>query len=1093
MAMRYARRWGMVWGLVGCVNEPPVVTFEAPVGAAVPGEIVTLSGTATDVETRSELLKVQWSSDLDGVLGTDPPSTDGSVVGALTLEAGVHQITLAVTDRGGQTTEVSQLLGVGDVGAPTCEILSPVEGQAVDGATEIVFRGLVDDDTTPLSELSVTVESDVDGLFNDARSSEQGVVRLFLTGLKFGAHVFTMVVVDGDGLSCLSSVNVFVGLAPTIQIITPEEGRIINVGEPLDLAAVVEDEGGDASSLVVTWRSNLDGVIGVGTEVDGLTSLLEGTHRLVAEVMNADGLIASDEVLVGINAPPRSDGLAFIDGMPTSAESVTAVFEGGDLDGPELITVGWSWTRDGEPVPGITGSVVTADFTAARETWVVTAVPFDGLAYGPPVTGSVLVVNAPPDLAGAEILGVAALGEMLTCSAVATDVDEEDEVAVSYRWILAGVELQQGPVFVVDTMVTPPSSVLVCEITATDGQNSTIVELEAVVLNTAPEVVSVFTSVASAQVGDQVICDGLVTDADGDVITSTYQWIDGSTGATIGQGEVFELLAGRPAPGGQVVCRLQISDGRGGIVVAEAVVLVENTPPDIQGVDVAPSPAYNDATMMCSINILDVDAEQVSVDYRWTRVSDGLALGEASSVQLDASLLHPGDVVRCHITAIDDSGGVSEAEADRQLQNREPVVGGALISPTVVRVGDTVRCDAVDVVDADGDDTVVNTFLEVLGGSASGNGELSEGFVRGDVIRCVARAEDPYGVVGASSATATVTVSNKAPGAPSVVIDPPLAIGGVDDLRCVVRTESVDDDGDQVSYSMSWLLNGTVSVAGVDGEWPGDTLTADQTQGGEIWSCVAVPTDDVEAGAEGVGAVEIWSSLADLTVAAGEEVVLTDGTYVYGTVLVEAGGILRIEGAVVIEAQAFVIEGDVDGDSGGFAGGLAGGPVDGVGSGGGFGEFAGAGSGAGYGGQGGSSVAAEGGLPYGNEDGDAVLLGSGGGAGLGDGGAGGAALTVIAEQIEVAGEVHLNGASGALGGGGGSGGGLYLRADTLLISGQVRVDGGAAGSGAAGGGSGGRMKLFYDEELSSGPGTRVSGGEDGGEPGSISMVMLAWP
>ncbi len=75
------------------------------------------------------------------------------------------------------------------------------------------------------------------------------------------------------------------------------------------------------------------------------------------------------------------------------------------------------------------------------------------------------------------------------------------------------------------------------------------------------------------------------------------------------------------------------------------------------------------------------------------------------------------------------------------------------------------------------------------------------------------------------------------PSAPTVAIEPASPTVD-DDLRCVIVTESIDPDEQEVHYRYDWS---------VDEAWLGlDTadLTSDQTRSGEVWACRAYGVDE---------------------------------------------------------------------------------------------------------------------------------------------------------------------------------------------------------------------------------------------------------
>ncbi len=78
------------------VNAPPLVVIRSPLDgwAFVAGRPVTFTGTAADLEDGTLTGNLQWTSDLDGPLGTGGGFTR-------VLRAGTHHITATVTDAGG--------------------------------------------------------------------------------------------------------------------------------------------------------------------------------------------------------------------------------------------------------------------------------------------------------------------------------------------------------------------------------------------------------------------------------------------------------------------------------------------------------------------------------------------------------------------------------------------------------------------------------------------------------------------------------------------------------------------------------------------------------------------------------------------------------------------------------------------------------------------------------------------------------------------------------------------------------------------------------------------------------------------------------
>lgn len=98
--------------LAATANQAPTVTIDTPIDGEVlsPGAVTIFQATVGDDVDLPETLGVSWSSDVAGVLGTNPPDRDGLASlswDATTLASGVHAVTVQVTDSCGATAEAS--------------------------------------------------------------------------------------------------------------------------------------------------------------------------------------------------------------------------------------------------------------------------------------------------------------------------------------------------------------------------------------------------------------------------------------------------------------------------------------------------------------------------------------------------------------------------------------------------------------------------------------------------------------------------------------------------------------------------------------------------------------------------------------------------------------------------------------------------------------------------------------------------------------------------------------------------------------------------------------------------------------------------
>jgi hypothetical protein len=124
--------------------------------------------------------------------------------------------------------------------------------------------------------------------------------------------------------------------------------------------------------------------------------------------------------------------------------------------------------------------------------------------------------------------------------------------------------------------------------------------------------------------------------------------------------------------------------------------------------------------------------------------------------------------------------------------------------------------------------------------------------LRGETWEVTAIPYDATGLEG-PPAVAEVTVQNSPPGAPGIAITPPAPVGGADPLICVVEEASQDADGDVVTYTLQWDVDGAtyplVVHAGPTTTFEdGDTVPAGDSVPGQLWTCRVTPADGTDDG-----------------------------------------------------------------------------------------------------------------------------------------------------------------------------------------------------------------------------------------------------
>ena len=121
-----------------------------------------------------------------------------------------------------------------------------------------------------------------------------------------------------------------------------------------------------------------------------------------------------------------------------------------------------------------------------------------------------------------------------------------------------------------------------------------------------------------------------------------------------------------------------------------------------------------------------------------------------------------------------------------------------------------------------------------------------DSFDKGDTVGVQAT---PYNEDGTGeTASATVVISNSAPTAATIEITPIPAHENGDDLHCALTQPATDDDGDTLSYTIEWDVDGTVHAGGFKTALDNDTVSGGDLLEGQKWTCTLFAEDDEEAG-----------------------------------------------------------------------------------------------------------------------------------------------------------------------------------------------------------------------------------------------------
>jgi hypothetical protein len=381
------------------------------------------------------------------------------------------------------------------------------------------------------------------------------------------------------------------------------------------------------------------------------------------------------------------------------------------------------------------------------------------------------------------------------------------------------------------------------------------------IVNAPPVVSGVSITPDPAYNDDTLTCSATVSDSDGSTPTTTMAWIHGTTGVTLGTSATLDLTTISAASTDVIDCEVTATDALGSSAVGTASITLSNRDP-VLAVVLTPTTASAADTLTCTATASDEDGDALITTFAWdvsgTTVSASGTSGLSSTL---AGGLAYADVVTCTVTTDDGKGGAVSADDSVTITNSPPTITSVTLSPSTLQTNDTATVNA-SVSDPEGD-PVTTTYdwvvdgVTVVSGSTDNSLEGASWFDKGQVVYAEVIADD--GVNTARVASSSTTVDNTPPAAPGLSISPASPTAG-DSLVCDVDSASGDADGDTVTYTMSWTVDGVAySAGGTSGSgatfigpgsttWSDDTVDGGDVDLGQVWVCTAVPNDGDDDG-----------------------------------------------------------------------------------------------------------------------------------------------------------------------------------------------------------------------------------------------------
>ena len=797
---------------------------------AVEGDTLTCSPSATDADGDTVSFTYAWT------VSSSTISPTSSTLSSAYFDRGDTVSCIATpsdgTDTG--TAQSSNTISV-DNSAPSISAVSitPTSPAITDTLT-CSYSGFTDPDgDTDASTYAWTVNG-----------TAAGTGSTLAAGAFAAGDTITCTVTPDDGTDTGTPVADSVtaeNTAPEVTSVTVTP-TTPTVSDTLTCTATSTDADGDTVTLSYAWT--------IGGTTVGTTSTLSSafskgdtvTCTVTPHDGTESGTTGSDSVTVDNTAPVMASVTLSPD-PAVEGDTLTCSPSATDADG-DTVSYAYAWTVSSTTIAP-TSSTLSSAYFDRGDTVTCTATPTDGTDSGTALSSNTISVdNSAPSISAVSITPTSpAITDTLTCTYSGFSDPDGDSDASTYAWTVNGVLAGTS------TSLSPSSfssgDTITCTVTPDDGTDTGTPVADSVTpSNTPPEVTSVTVTPTSPLVSDTLTCSATSTDDDGDTVTLSYAWTIGGT--TVG---TSSTLSSGFSSGDTVTCTVTPHDGTESGTTGADSVTIGNSAPEVTSVTISPTAPTASDTLTCSAATTDPDGDTVTLSYAWA--IGGTTVGTSSTLSSGYSR---GDTVTCTVTPHDGTvAGASDADSV-VIDNTAPTVASVTITPSSPTVTDTLTV-SYSTADADGDSVTVDYEWTVNGSVVSTASTLSgSSFDKHDSI-VVTLTPDDGTDTGTAVSSSSVTAVNSPPEGLVTAIDPDKYVLGFDDLWCYDDIAPTDDDGDTVTYTITWEGDGlTYPDDFATATGPDTTLYTDDTVPvGDVslaleWSCTITPNDGEDDG-----------------------------------------------------------------------------------------------------------------------------------------------------------------------------------------------------------------------------------------------------
>lgn len=918
--------WGCSDAGLKTVNADPTVSILSPSDGDSVTEVVPqmLRGQVGDTNNALADLSVTWLVDDETVCPDSAPDDDGVVTCEVAFDLDGGAVQLEVRDPDGASAVASINLVVEEAvepppnTAPTVTITAPEDGDTVNSEAVVTFTATVGDEQDDPTDLALEWAMNGEVMSTDGADST-GTASFTLDGkgtdINFdsGPHTFTLTATDSEGLFVTDTITLNANEPPTAPSVSINPDPAVTTDNLIAVASGSEDpeESGSVTYRYVWFADGIEDTDITGSEYPS-DHTVKG-HTYSVDVYPNDGLQDGEPGTaerVVINSAPEIDSISVSPESGPVGTIVECAATAIDVD-EDTVTITYAWSDGSE------GSNFTIpESAAAGDTFTCTATADDGDGGTDTATADVTVTNTGPVMTSVIISPDDPTNDAtLTCEANATDADGESPV-MTYAWSTGDTE----PIIILASTLTP-GDIVTCTATATDASGETDTGNDSVtIINRSPVIGSVSIAPDSPTASDSLECTATgIIDPDGEAVTVDYAWDINDLPAGTGT-----ELSGDYAKGDEVTCTASATDASGSTTTANATVTIGNTRPNVSAIALSPAELYTHDTLTAVPTVSDADGDALTVTYAFSVNGELVQDGEIASL---SGIVHfdKHDIISLVVT-VDDGEGFDTRSADSvTVLNTPPTAPEVSIQTATCAEGwtpleDGERCVAVfegpdhtwseaeaecvsmgghlvRIASESDNETVYGLAIDIPDESiwlgynereSEGTWVWSDG---GPTDYENWREDEPGGGFPTTDedCVALLHTHLAPPEYAGTWVDENCEtagwVGGYacqtsldnGDLVCTIDDASTDDDGDTLTYTIEWDVDGEAYTDTESTTLDGDTVPGDALGSDEVWTCEVTANDGEDWGAPGEASITLDDTAAWVSPTTDMRMVLIPG------------------------------------------------------------------------------------------------------------------------------------------------------------------------------------------------------------------------